>query len=354
MSRIRLNPDHLSSQEANISSIAAQTIQYTDQAMKAANSAPSYDGQFGPKVRAIAATAFSQATQRQTSLDHFKNDLSGRKQRFVEADSMNDGFGLVKGIQTYSDAEMKRKSFDDFIMYLNEKAYEFFYGTLRWFFPNLLPELNKKPSKEEEEEKKAAQKELIIKKETIKKAFTFYVGIAKHNFIWWKQKLSREQKEIDELIKKIRYLDSSIYSVIESLMRQGKYKEVIGYVNGLLADKKESNQINNLLNDFKNVFFNFQKSKERTPKFKETYYLVINKFSNIASSTVGADFASTLNADDIEPLIIDWENEGFPELKTLSNEDFEYWYPLHDDYNIMEDPYIQLSHWEINHYTEHI
>lgn len=86
MSRIRVNPDHLSSQEANISSIAAQTIRYADQVMKAANSAPSYGGQFGPKVKAIAAKAYAEGNNRRQVLSSHSEDLSRRSSIFKVAD----------------------------------------------------------------------------------------------------------------------------------------------------------------------------------------------------------------------------------------------------------------------------
>lgn len=86
MTRIRVNPDILFQSSGNISSAGQGTKKIGDDLWQSAQSAPSYNGQFGPAVRAIAQGAMAQAQGHQNRLADKSLSLNKRAQAFSDAD----------------------------------------------------------------------------------------------------------------------------------------------------------------------------------------------------------------------------------------------------------------------------
>ena len=85
--KIRVNPQNLLSNANNISSISSEFKRISRDVVKAANSAPSYNGQFGPKVKAIGQSAFSSASRYSTALDVNSDDLRRHAKKFIDTDN---------------------------------------------------------------------------------------------------------------------------------------------------------------------------------------------------------------------------------------------------------------------------
>lgn len=85
--KIRVNTDDLKSKSYNIMNISADLQRLTESVRNTAYTAPSYNGQFGPKVRSIGNAAYSSGSQKVTFLKLASSDLSSRAMKFSAADS---------------------------------------------------------------------------------------------------------------------------------------------------------------------------------------------------------------------------------------------------------------------------
>lgn len=83
---IRINPFQVKQQAGQIDKISAELQKINKDILQAAESAPSYDGQFGPKVRAIGQMLYASGTQRSTDLNVRSNDLAKRADKFDKTD----------------------------------------------------------------------------------------------------------------------------------------------------------------------------------------------------------------------------------------------------------------------------
>lgn len=88
MSRIRVNPGQLHQVAGSISNISAEVLRISSEVMKIVNKAPSYDGQFAPKVRALAMDAFTRGQTQQRNLASLAESLSRRAFAFEKADNL--------------------------------------------------------------------------------------------------------------------------------------------------------------------------------------------------------------------------------------------------------------------------
>lgn len=84
---IRIDPSQVKQQAGSIDSIAADLQKINKAVQQAANSAPSYDGQFGPKVKAIGASLYATGTQRSSDLNARAKDLTARAEKFETTDN---------------------------------------------------------------------------------------------------------------------------------------------------------------------------------------------------------------------------------------------------------------------------
>ncbi len=87
MAIIRVDPDILKSQSTVLSTISGEVSISGKLAQGAAASAPSYDGQFGPKVQAIGAEAITRANGLSFRLGDHSGSLFNRASAFEIADS---------------------------------------------------------------------------------------------------------------------------------------------------------------------------------------------------------------------------------------------------------------------------
>ncbi len=106
MARIRVDPVILISNSSTISATASGVTTAGNLAQSTAMTAPSYDGQFGPRVNAIGAEASSRANFLTNNLINKGNDLTYRAQLFLNADqiSINSMKGHNIGINIPTDS----------------------------------------------------------------------------------------------------------------------------------------------------------------------------------------------------------------------------------------------------------
>ena len=97
MTRIRVNPGSLQQSAGEVKSIASNIRKTGDEVWRSAGSAPSYDGQFGPKVRAIARAAVARAQKHDARMNTLSGSLSGRAAAFQAVDLAG-----VQGLQKKS------------------------------------------------------------------------------------------------------------------------------------------------------------------------------------------------------------------------------------------------------------
>ncbi len=97
MTTIRVDPPILQNCSQNIQSSATTLTSVGNNINSSASGAPSYDGQFGPKVRAIAAGASAQAGQLSGAFSSLAGWLSNKAQQFINADG---GSAAVLGAST--------------------------------------------------------------------------------------------------------------------------------------------------------------------------------------------------------------------------------------------------------------
>lgn len=87
MTRIRVNPDILSQSSNGISGVSGEVKKTGEKVWRSAKDAPSYDGQFGPVVRAIAQGAVAEAQNHQSRLSNESVSLAKRSEAFLAADT---------------------------------------------------------------------------------------------------------------------------------------------------------------------------------------------------------------------------------------------------------------------------
>lgn len=88
MAKIRINPDIIDNYGNNIKGQAGYVIQLAEAVNQAAISAPSYNGQFGPKVRAIGASAHSAGRQHSERLSNQGQKLNSVSVVFRSVDTL--------------------------------------------------------------------------------------------------------------------------------------------------------------------------------------------------------------------------------------------------------------------------
>ena len=93
MAKILVNPASLKSSAKQISSVSTLIQKSGETAWRSASGAPSYDGQFGPKVRAIAQAALARAKKQSASAKTLSSSLTKRASAFEAADA-----AAVKGL----------------------------------------------------------------------------------------------------------------------------------------------------------------------------------------------------------------------------------------------------------------
>ncbi len=86
MAKIRVDPAILTSNSSTISSTASNVSAAGKLAQSAALTAPSYSGQFGPRVKAIGAEAMARAQSTTGSLNNSAFSLNTRANAFLNAD----------------------------------------------------------------------------------------------------------------------------------------------------------------------------------------------------------------------------------------------------------------------------
>ena len=98
MAKIRVNPDILKTNSSIIvtTSAGVQSMGYIIQS--SSSTAPSYDGQFGPKVKAIGSEATAQANKMAISLRSQAGSLENKARAFDNADAMVVGTGFGGGL----------------------------------------------------------------------------------------------------------------------------------------------------------------------------------------------------------------------------------------------------------------
>ena len=94
MTNILVNPPSLLTIANTIITIASAVQKAGDLAWRSASGAPSYDGQFGPKVRALGQAALARAKKQSVSTNLLSSSLSKRAKAFQVADS-----AAVMGVQ---------------------------------------------------------------------------------------------------------------------------------------------------------------------------------------------------------------------------------------------------------------
>ncbi len=93
MTKILVNPASLKSSAKQISTVSTLIQKAGESAWRSASGAPSYDGQFGPRVRAIAQAALARAKKQSASAKTLSSSLNKRASAFEAADA-----AAVKGI----------------------------------------------------------------------------------------------------------------------------------------------------------------------------------------------------------------------------------------------------------------
>ena len=86
MTKIRVDPPLLREQAKVLEQHAEEMHQLAHQVLSSAESVPSYDGQFGPKVRALAAQAQAELSRRSADIHERAEQLGAIAARFEQAD----------------------------------------------------------------------------------------------------------------------------------------------------------------------------------------------------------------------------------------------------------------------------
>jgi uncharacterized protein YukE len=86
MSTIRVDPPSLSEKAKELEQYADELRRLADRVVASADGAPSFDGQFGPKVRALAAQAHADLSRRAATLQDRAEQLASIAARFEQAD----------------------------------------------------------------------------------------------------------------------------------------------------------------------------------------------------------------------------------------------------------------------------
>ena len=87
MARIRVNPETLIQKSADLTVAAVGLRGLSDDVKNSAESAPSYDGQFGPLVSALGFSALISGKKRAESIADHSSDLVQRASAFLAADT---------------------------------------------------------------------------------------------------------------------------------------------------------------------------------------------------------------------------------------------------------------------------
>lgn len=87
MARIRVNPENLIQKSADLTVAAVGLRGLSDDVKNSAESAPSYDGQFGPLVSALGFSALISGKKRAESIADHSSDLVQRASAFLAADT---------------------------------------------------------------------------------------------------------------------------------------------------------------------------------------------------------------------------------------------------------------------------
>lgn len=87
MTKIKIDPEGLSNTSRKISALKLRVAQLENELIRTGNSAPSYDGQFKPRVLGLTTQAKSQVSQRTTTLDSQAARLERIAKHFLEADN---------------------------------------------------------------------------------------------------------------------------------------------------------------------------------------------------------------------------------------------------------------------------
>ncbi len=93
MAKILVNPTSLKSSAKQISTVSTLIQKAGESAWNSASGAPSYEGQFGPKVHAIAQAALTRAKKQSASAKTLSSSLNKRASAFEAADA-----AAVKGL----------------------------------------------------------------------------------------------------------------------------------------------------------------------------------------------------------------------------------------------------------------
>jgi len=86
MSYIRVDPPSLRERANDLEQYAEQVRRLADQVVASAEGAPSFEGQFGPKVRALAAQAHAELSRRAADIHERAEQLGAIAARFEQAD----------------------------------------------------------------------------------------------------------------------------------------------------------------------------------------------------------------------------------------------------------------------------
>ena len=104
MGEIRVDPAALKSNAKQIVTVSTAVQKAGDLTWRSASDAPSYDGQFGPKVRAMGQAALTRARKHSGSTQTLSDSLNRRADAFEAADSV-----AVKGLSTSIDKSKRDK-----------------------------------------------------------------------------------------------------------------------------------------------------------------------------------------------------------------------------------------------------
>jgi hypothetical protein len=86
MTNIRVDPASLRQKAKELEQHAEQMRNLAERVLRSAESAPSYDGQFGPRVRALAAEAHAELTRRASDVRESAEQLCDTAARFEQVD----------------------------------------------------------------------------------------------------------------------------------------------------------------------------------------------------------------------------------------------------------------------------
>ena len=147
MTYIRVDPPSLRQQAKELEQHAEQLHQLAERVLASAEVAPSYDGQFGPKVRGLAAQAHAELSRRAANLQEFAEQLGVIAGRFEQADleSVAGMEGLAVRMQGWAErsegvlaAWAQSGSGRAFFQRLSSLASELDEGSQPWWAPIVL------------------------------------------------------------------------------------------------------------------------------------------------------------------------------------------------------------------------